>query len=138
MNLLRAAAEIARFLEGRGVPYFVIGGLALQHWGEPRMTRDVDITVLVAAEELGSFIDAVLSRFSPRIPDAREFALRHRVLLVQSENRVPIDISLGIPGYEEEAFQRAVEVYFPELAVRVIRRTWRASLSVNACNLTWA
>ena len=42
MNLLRAAAEVARFLEGRGIPYFIIGGLALQHWGEPRLTRDVE------------------------------------------------------------------------------------------------
>ena len=42
MNLLRAAAEIARFLEDQGIPYFIIGGLALQHWGEPRLTRDVE------------------------------------------------------------------------------------------------
>ena len=115
MNLLRAAAEIAWFLEDQGIPYFIIGGLALQHWGEPRLTRDVDITVLVASEELESFVDAVLSRFSPRFPDAREFALRHRVLLVRAQNGIPIDISLGIPGYEDEAFERAVEVHFPEV-----------------------
>jgi len=30
MNLLRAAAEIARFLEDQGIPYFIIGGLALR------------------------------------------------------------------------------------------------------------
>ena len=115
MNLLRAAAEIARFLEDQGIPYFIIGGLALQHWGEPRLTRDVDITVLVTYEKLESFVDAVLSGFSPRIPDAREFALRHRVLLVRARNGVPIDISLGIPDYEEKAFERAVEVKFPEV-----------------------
>jgi len=115
MNLLRAAAEIARFLEDQGIPYFIIGGLALQHWGEPRLTRDVDITVLVASEELEAFVDATLSRFGPRIPDAREFALRHRVLLVRARNGVPIDISLGIPGYEEEAFERAMAVDFPEV-----------------------
>ncbi|GEM_PF-514617 len=114
MNLLQAAADIAEFLENRRVRYFVIGGLALQHWGEPRLTGDVDITVLVAEEELEPFVDAAFLRFSPRISDAQEFALRHRVLLVQARNGVPIDISLGIPGYEEEAFQRAVEVKFPE------------------------
>lgn len=30
MNLLRAAAEAAHFLEARKIPYFIIGGLALQ------------------------------------------------------------------------------------------------------------
>jgi|Deesub1362B_J571_1020462.scaffolds.fasta_scaffold05994_4 predicted nucleotidyltransferase len=113
MNLLQAASEIARFLEERGIPYFIIGGLALQHWGEPRFTRDVDVTVLVTSKVLESFVDAVLSRFQARIPDAREFALRHRVLLIQAQNCVPIDLSLGIPGYEEEAFRRSVVVNFP-------------------------
>lgn len=113
MNLIDAAAEVARFLEQLKIPYAIIGGLALQHWGEPRMTRDVDITVLVPSQELVPFIDTIIAKFHPRFPDAREFALRHRVLLLQSEDRIPIDISLGIPGYEEEALQRAVEVDFP-------------------------
>lgn len=115
MSLLHAAAEVAQFLEERAVPYFIIGGLALQHWGEPRLTRDVDITVLVSTEELEAFVDAVLAHFQPRIPDARDFALRHRVLLIQAQNGVPIDLSLGIPGYEEEAMARAVEVEFREV-----------------------
>lgn len=121
MTLLRAAAKVAHFLDVRKVPYFIIGGLALQHWGEPRMTRDVDITVLVAPEDLESFVDAVLERFNPRIPDAREFALRHRVVLIQTDQGVPVDLSLGIPGYEEEALGRAVRVDFPEIeALRLI------------------
>jgi len=115
VNLLRAAAEAARFLDAQGISYAVIGGLALQRWGEPRMTWDVDITVLVPVERLETFVDAVLSRFNPRIPDTREFALRHRVLLVQTGEGMPIDISLGIPGYEEEALERAVWVDFPEV-----------------------
>ncbi len=107
MTLLEGAARIASFFENRSIPYFLIGGLAVQQWGEPRMTRDVDITVLVPPEELPEAVDAVLSAFAPRIPDARAFALRHRVLLVEVDGEVPADVSLGIPGYEEEAFQRA-------------------------------
>ena len=115
MSLLQAAAEVAHFLDTREVPFFIIGGLALQHWGEPRMTRDVDITVLVPPEELEAFVDAMLERFSSRIPDGCEFALRHRVVLVQTVQEIPVDISLGIPGYEEEALRRAVWVDFPEV-----------------------
>jgi len=36
------------------------------------------------------------------------FARRHRVLLVRASNGVPLDISLGLPGYEEEVMTRAV------------------------------
>ena len=115
MKLLQAAAEVAGFLNSQGVPYFVISGLALQRWGKPRLTRDVDITVLLPSGGLEPFVDAVLARFKPRAPDARKFAKEHRVLLVQTSQGVPVDISLGIPGYEEEAFERAVEVDFPEV-----------------------
>jgi len=117
MNLLHAAAEITRFLDTHNVPHFIIGGLALQHWGEPRMTRDIDIIVLVASEQLASFVDAVLERFNARSPDTRAFALQHRVVLIQTDQGVPIDISLGIPGYEEEALKRAVQVNFPEVGM---------------------
>jgi len=110
MILLDAVVEITKFLDREGISYFIIGGMALQHWGEPRLTRDIDITVLVSSKDLSSFVDAVLTQFRPRISDARDFALKHRVLLVETESGVPIDISLGIPGYEEEAYKRAVEV----------------------------
>ena len=104
MNLLQAAAQIR---------YFIVGGLALQHWGESRLTRDVDITVLVDPGELEPFVNAVPSQFPGRIPDAREFALQYRVLLIQAQNGVPIDLLLGVPWYEEEAYRWAVEVRFP-------------------------
>jgi len=38
VNLLfEAAAEISRFFSDRNWRYCVIGGLALQRWGEPRI-----------------------------------------------------------------------------------------------------
>ena len=131
MNLLPAAAEVTRFLDIHHVPHFIIGGLALQHWGEPRMTRDVEITVLVAPEELETFVDAVLERFNARSPDARAFALQHRVVLIQTDHGVPIDISLGIPGYEEEALKRAVRVNFPE--VGTLRLIGPEDLIIHKC-----
>ncbi len=91
----------------------------------------MDITVLVTSKDLESFVDAVLARFQARIPDAREFALRHRVLLIQAENGVPIDLSLGIPGYEEEALHRAVEVNFP--GVGKLRLIGPEDLIIHKC-----
>lgn len=41
MTVLSVAAEVAAFLEELDVPYAIIGGLAVQHWGEPRLTHDV-------------------------------------------------------------------------------------------------
>ena len=112
MNPLQAAVKVARWLEGLGIRYFIIGGIALQYWGETRLTRDVDVTVLVKPEQLEVFLQEALKQFHPRIPDAVGFARQHRVLLLETENGVPIDISLGTFGYEEEAWKHSKEVEF--------------------------
>ncbi len=82
MNPLHAAAKVARWLENQGVRYFIIGGIALQHWGETRLTRDVDVTVLVEPEQLERFLLEALKKFRSRIPNALEFAKQQRILLV--------------------------------------------------------
>jgi len=115
VNPLKAAVKVARWLENQGIRYFVIGGIALQYWGEARLTRDVDVTVLVEPEQVEEFLREALKQFHPRIPNALEFALQHRVLLVETEEGVPVDISLGTFGYEEEVWERSKAVEFEGL-----------------------
>ena len=96
-----------RILTEMGIPYVVIGGIAVQCWGEPRFTRDVDVTVLAPLGEEEDVIRRILAAFKPRIGDALEFALRNRVCLVEVRGTA-VDISLGLPGYEEEVMRRAI------------------------------
>jgi predicted nucleotidyltransferase len=112
VEVLKAAIQVAKWLEKQSIRHFFIGGIALQYWGEPRLTKDVDVTVLVAPEDFEGFLDKAIKAFRPRIPDASGFARKHRVLLLETESGVPIDISLGIPGYEEEAWAHSKEVEF--------------------------
>jgi hypothetical protein len=42
---LDAAWELGQFLDRHGVSYAIIGGIAVQRWGEPRFTRDLDLSV---------------------------------------------------------------------------------------------
>ena len=46
LEVYRAAAELQRRFQDRGWRFCLIGGLALQRWGEPRETIDVDVTLL--------------------------------------------------------------------------------------------
>ncbi|MFQ5847423.1 MAG: DUF6036 family nucleotidyltransferase [Candidatus Methylomirabilales bacterium] len=121
MSVFEATAEVAAFLQEQGVPYAVLGGLAVQYWGEPRATRDVDVVIMVPPEKRENFLQAALQRFRPRLPDALSFARRHRVLLLSTSDGTPLDLSLGVPGYEEEVMRRAVSVSFSGLhPVRLI------------------
>jgi len=102
-----AAAEAFAALEGIGRPACLIGGLAVQRWGEPRMTQDADLTVLTPFGTEEAVVDALLQRFAARGPTARQHALDYRVLLLTASNGVSLDISLAALPFEEEVLQRA-------------------------------
>jgi len=50
---------IARGLDSRGIPYMLIGGQAVLLYGEPRLTRDVDVTLGAGPEKLPVILDWV-------------------------------------------------------------------------------
>ena len=93
--LFAAAVDIQTFCARRGWRSSVIGGVAIQRWGDPRQTRDVDLTLLTGLGGEEAFVDPILEHYRARIPDARRFALERRVLLVETRDGVPLDISLG-------------------------------------------
>ncbi|OFV92527.1 MAG: hypothetical protein A3H95_06415 [Acidobacteria bacterium RIFCSPLOWO2_02_FULL_64_15] len=105
--LLRAAVDVQAFCAARGWRCCVIGGLAVQRWGEPRQTRDVDLTLVAGIGGEEQFVDPLLAHYLPRVPDARAFALERRVLLLETADGIPLDISLGGLPYEARIVTRA-------------------------------
>ncbi len=110
MNLqFETAWRLHQFLSERGIPYVIIGGFAVQRWGQPRFTRDVDLTILLTAGQEELVLREILGWFPGRVDDALQFALIHRVLPVRVPGGSEADITLGLPGYEEGVIARAVE-----------------------------
>jgi hypothetical protein len=105
--VLEAAEEVQAFCLKQGWRLCFIGGVALQRWGEPRLTQDADLTLLTGFGTEESFADPLLANFTGRRADARAFALRNRVLLVQTAKGVAVDIAFGAVPFEERSIQRA-------------------------------
>ncbi len=110
--LFAAATDLQRLATQHGWRTTVIGGLAVQRWGEPRQTRDVDVALLTGFGGEERFVDGLLESFSPRRPDARQFALERRVLLLQHPNGTPIDVSLAALPFEERVVNRSTAYTF--------------------------
>ena len=102
------AWKLHRFLTAHEIPYAIIGGVAVQRWGQPRLTRDVDLTVLLRPGSEEATLREIVAAFPPRIENAVAFALEHRVLPVEAPGGGEADISLGLPGYEEHVVARTV------------------------------
>ncbi len=102
-GLFEAGLEVETFMQSRQWRFCIIGGLAVIRWGQPRATRDIDISLLTGIGSEESFVDEILSHFQARLADAREFALQNRVLLAKASNGVALDIALAAFPFEELA-----------------------------------
>lgn len=118
-DLFEVAKRVQVFLDARGWRSCVIGGVAVQRWGEPRLTRDVDVTLLTGLGGEERYVDEILKHFASRISGAREFALARRVMLLSSEDRTDIDLALGGLPFEENAVGRASAFeFYPGMTLR--------------------
>lgn len=105
-------ARIAAGLDRAGIPYMVIGGQAVQLYGEPRMTRDIDITVGLTAEGLPRLL-AVCTDLHLRVlvEHPAEFVGKTMVLpTLEEESAIRVDFVLSFTGYEQQAIGRSRQV----------------------------
>ncbi len=113
-SILQALAALERVLAKLDAPAMVIGGIAVIARGVPRSTVDVDATIWGSAVSLEELFAALETEaIVPRIPDAREFAQRRQVLLLEHRpTGTPLEITLGWLPFEREALARATVVDF--------------------------
>jgi hypothetical protein len=107
VGVMAAAAEVEAFCRRKGWRFCFIGGIAVQRWGTPRFTQDVDLTLFTGLGAEAAFADAFLAQFTGRLPDTRRFALEQRVLLARTASGIDLDVSLGAFPFEEMTIQRA-------------------------------
>jgi hypothetical protein len=110
-RLIKIAADLLEFCEAQNWRACIIGGLALQRWGEPRLTRDVDLSLLTGFGQEERFIQKLIERYETRVADAQAFALRNRVLLLAKDD-LGIDIALAAIPFEERVIQRSSSFEF--------------------------
>ena len=106
-DVQRASERLARLLDEKGIPYAVIGAMALNEWGYRRVTVDVD--VLMTAEGLKALKDEAIGRGYVEFPGSR---------LRDAEAGVNIDIVLA---GEYPGDGRPKPVAFPDPARAAVR-----------------
>jgi hypothetical protein len=93
------------FFEKLGLNFAIIGGIALQFWGDPRFTHDLDLTIQDKLD-LAELVKAVTEAFGSRVSDPYQFARDTRMLLLNVEG-VDVDVAIALGGYEDSLFERS-------------------------------
>ncbi len=107
LDVLAAAVEVTQLCRHQGWQFCFIGGVAVQRWGNPRFTVDVDLTLMTGYGQEEMYADALLETLEPRRTDARQFAVLHRVLLARTRAGVDVNIAFGALPFEARSIERA-------------------------------
>jgi len=111
---------LARNLNDRRIPYMIIGGQAVLVHGEPRLTKDIDITLGIAPDDwrkIQPVIESVGLKILVDNPD--QFVTDTFVLPTEDPVSVfRVDFIFSITPYEREAIQRANSVKIGKTKVR--------------------
>lgn len=102
-------ARLDRALTGSGIPYMVVGGQAVLVYGEPRLTRDIDLTLGIGPEEFGRVLGVCRKTgLSPLVENPDSFVPETMVLPAQEpETGIRVDFIFSMTGYERQAISRS-------------------------------
>jgi predicted nucleotidyltransferase len=99
--------KIAMALDEGGFPYMVIGGQAVLVYGEPRLTRDIDITLGASLDRLAEMIDLIKSINLEALVDPAEFTKKTMVLpCLDVASGIRLDFMFSWSAYEQQALRR--------------------------------
>jgi len=116
----RLLKKIAIQLKEGAIPYMVIGGQAVLLYGEPRLTRDIDITLGIGVEQLRQ-VKKILRTMGLKIlvKNDKEFVAKTMVLpAMDRESGIRIDFTFSYSLYERQAIERAKDVKLGRTSVR--------------------
>lgn len=106
--LIKLAIELAK----NKIPYMVIGGQAVLVYGEPRFTKDIDITLGIGSENI-AIIKTVIKKIGLRVLVDDLEAFVHKTMVcpaVDKKSGIRMDFIFSFTPYEQQAISRAKKV----------------------------
>jgi hypothetical protein len=123
MNLHPDLTDLLGAFSSSGVEYLVVGGWAVSVHSEPRFTKDLDLLIGTAPDNLERAAAALRLFGAPDSIVAMASALGPDEFLFFGTPPARVDLLRTIPGVEfEEAFARRLDVTWGDAVVHVIAK----------------
>ena len=116
----RLLKKIALQLKGASIPYMVIGGQAVLVYGEPRLTRDIDIIMGIGVDGLDS-VKKIIKAIGLKslVEKEKAFVERNMVLpTLDKKSGIRVDFIFSFSPYERQAIGRARDIKLGRSLVR--------------------
>jgi len=110
--------KIANELNAHNIPYMVIGGQAVLLYGEPRLTKDIDITLGIGIGRLKE-VNSIIQKVNLKILVDENFVQNTMVLLaIDEKTGIRVDFIFSFSLYEKQAIKRATDIKFGNTIVK--------------------
>lgn len=114
--------KLAVTLDAAGLPYMVFGGQAVLLYGEPRLTRDIDITLGVDTGQAPAVLRTIRQAgFRVLVSDPEQFLSRTFVLpVLDPDSNIRIDFVFSLTEYERQCIDRGKTIRIRRVDVRFV------------------
>jgi len=105
-------SRVGKSLKSHKLPYMIIGGQAVLLYGEPRLTRDIDITLGANTDRLDDLLVIVQELTLKPLPEDTESFVKETMVLptLDETTSIRVDFIFSFTPYETEAIKRAKKV----------------------------
>ena len=106
--------NISLAFESHNITYMIIGGQAVLLYGEPRLTKDIDITLGLGPDEVLKILNITQElRFKVLVESPEEFVQRTMVLpCLETKSGIRLDFIFSNSDYEQQAMGQVRRVKF--------------------------
>jgi predicted nucleotidyltransferase len=122
MELKKLIEKIAKEFEKHKIDYMIIGGQAVFIYGEPRLTKDIDITIVANIDKYWDILNIVQSLNLKILPkEPYKFVKDTMVLpLLDEKTGFRIDLIFSSTEYEKEALKRVNKIKLGDTYVNYV------------------
>ena len=102
-------SKIGACLQDHKIPYMIIGGQAVLLYGEPRLTRDIDITLGINYDALDKILEIAKELSLRPLPENLDSFVRQTMVFpaIDDLTGIRVDFIFSFTPYETAAIRRA-------------------------------
>lgn len=119
MELKKLIKNVVKELDKKRIEYMIIGGQAVLIYGEPRLTRDIDITVGTTPERYED-IEKITKDLNLKIIPEKPFDFVKKTMVlpaIDEESGIRIDFIFSFSEYEKTALKRVNKIKIDDTEV---------------------
>ena len=116
--------DVSQRLTSGGVAFMLTGSMAMNYYAQPRMTRDIDVVIELASEQIDFWISMFETEYYvDRFAVARAIAERSMFNLIHNETIIKLDcIVLKKDQYRQQEFARRRLVSLGDFETWIVSR----------------